>query len=449
MKLTKLSLRSKLSKILCWAMSAAELLSITSKFFLTSLTSALLLVGCVDDDGSWAYVPYDRPVANDSCSGTLPVLYVVTDSLRPVISREESVWASMYVDDGDGEGRSNGWLRLKIRGRGNYTWTHYEKQPYHLKLEKACGLLGMNESRTFLLLAHADDEVGFLRNAVGFEISRCMGFKFTPMQRPVELVINGDYRGLYFLTENIGVERHRLNIGVQSNGETDANRVRGGGWLVEIDNYSSDHQIRYAPYVYGLRSFNITYHEPEVLSDVQYDYLYNEFLRFLKSIRSVDKTVTDWADVVDVDWLARYYIVMEVIDHVEAFLGSTYLYKDIGDERWIFGPLWDLGNAFNGWHSKQQFIYQSSGFPASFMNYVVLFPLFQQKVREHWPEFYPDVYFHINDYIDDYAREIAAAVRSNFLRWPLYGNEDEYERAQTVKSRLQEKVEFLNVAFGN
>ena len=57
---------------------------------------------------------------------------------------------------------------LQIRGRGNYTWDWFEKKPYRIKLDKKAPLLGFNKSKHFVLLAHADDNLGFLRETDGF-----------------------------------------------------------------------------------------------------------------------------------------------------------------------------------------------------------------------------------------------------------------------------------------
>jgi hypothetical protein len=133
-------------------------------------------------------------------------------------------------------------LAMEIRGRGNYTWTGFDKKPYRIKLGEKKKLLGMNKSRHFTLLAHADDNLAFLRNTVGFELSRRLGLKYTPAQQPVEVVLNGDYIGLYFLTENIRIANDRVDITEQADMTTHPDSITGG-WLIEIDNYTEDNQV--------------------------------------------------------------------------------------------------------------------------------------------------------------------------------------------------------------
>ena len=81
-----------------------------------------------------------------------------------------------------------------------------------------------------------------MRNAVGFELSKLIGMTYTPDAKPLELVLNGDYIGLYFLTEHIRVDKDRVNIVEQEDEEIDSEKITGG-WLVEIDNYDTDPHI--------------------------------------------------------------------------------------------------------------------------------------------------------------------------------------------------------------
>lgn len=64
-----------------------------------------------------------------------------------------------------------------------------------------------------------------------------------PDYRFVELVLNGDYRGLYLLVEKIRIDKDRINITEQKNGEEDEENITGG-WLLEFDNYEENQQIR-------------------------------------------------------------------------------------------------------------------------------------------------------------------------------------------------------------
>ena len=102
-----------------------------------------------------------------------------------------------------------------------------------LSLQKKLSPLGLDNSKHFILLPHADDMSGYLRDESGFEMSRLLGMEYTPLQKPVEVVLNGDYIGLYFLCEMIRVEQGRVDVLEQQDNDMNPYNV-SGGWLLEL-----------------------------------------------------------------------------------------------------------------------------------------------------------------------------------------------------------------------
>lgn len=131
-------------------------------------------------------------------------------------------------------------LPLQIKARGNYTRKAFAKKPFKLKLDKKQNLLNMNingeKSKHWAILAHADDNKGYLRNFTGFALGERIGLPWTPRQQPIEVVINGDYRGLYFLTESIRVGDGRVPV-QELDDNVDDRALVSGGYIIELDNY--------------------------------------------------------------------------------------------------------------------------------------------------------------------------------------------------------------------
>ena len=67
-------------------------------------------------------------------------------------------------------------INTEVKGRGNYTWSGFDKKPYRIKMETSASLLNLSQSKSFCLLAHADDDCAFMHNTVGFELSRILVF---------------------------------------------------------------------------------------------------------------------------------------------------------------------------------------------------------------------------------------------------------------------------------
>ena len=375
-----------------------------------------------------------------SPSGTLPVLYIQTENNASITSKEDYINATYYLDalgvsGYESIGTKSSPLNMEIRGRGNYSWTGFDKKPYRIKLADKQQLLGMNKSKHFALLAHADDsqnQKGFLRNAVGFELSKMLGMTYTPDAKPLEVVLNGDYIGLYFLTETIRVDKDRVNIVEQEDEETDSEKITGG-WLVEIDNYDSDPHITIAE---GDRyTMWITYKTPEVLSYLQEQYLTQQ-MKLIDNLVYGDKNSNELWNHLDMDALAKFYIVQELTDNYESFHGSCYLHKDIGaNAKWNFGPVWDFGSSFN--RDKSQYMYQGDVWHNHWIPEICKFPAFMNRVKEIWNEFYNGKYNDIYTFIDAHESLIKQAVVKDKERWP------QYHGSQTLSTYIDRTTDVL------
>lgn len=398
---------------------------------------------------NWAEGSWKKPGDATAYSETLPVMFINTDGGLPITSKEEYLTAEYYVDnmgiDGiDNVGSKDAPELMQIRGRGNYTWKDFDKKPYRLKLDNKMPLLGMKSNKHWALLAHPDDNLSFLRNTVGFEVSRLLRLPWTPAQQPVEVVLNGDYIGLYMLTEIIRVEPNRVNITEQPDLATSADVVTGG-WLVEIDNYEEDEQVRT---VEGNgQSIWTTYKSPELLSDEQRSYLTNLINATNDAIYVDDKDDNSWENYIDPDTLACYYIVQELLDDTESFHGSCYWYKDRGDDAKImFGPVWDFGNAYH--RGIGRFIYDRPAFTQTWIGEIAKFPHFQEIVRKHWFRFVRFGYEKIEPFIDSFIDQIYQAVMCDASRWPQYGNADVLNDKVNFKSYFNSKYRWLAEQWG-
>lgn len=312
-------------------------------------------------------------------------------------------------------------------------------------MEQKQSLMGMNESKHFVLLAHVEDYYGYLREGTAFELSRRIGLSFTPAEEPIEVVLNGDYIGLYFLTEQIRVANDRVNIIEQDDYETDSVNVTGG-WLIEIDAYPDEN-----PIILSSRDgfwFPVALHSPEELSDVQYNYLVNYINTIDSLIYESDSLNCDWANYLDMDSMACYYLVNEVMDNIEAFSGSCYLHKQRGDTaKLIFGPVWDFGNSYN--RNELTFIYDNSKYLCHWLNGVLRFPEFNYCVKKHWQEFYDNGLKDIDNFIDRYQQHIIVACESNNARWPEYAYDILDQRKAKFKEKMHQKIAFLNEKFSD
>ncbi len=410
-------------------------------------------------------------------SGTLPLLFInVFDEngnydneiISKDLAHKEYFKGEYWLDlngctlSGDVKaesiGSSDDPLPLQIKARGNFTRTGFSKKPFKLKLDKKQSLLGLSKSKHFAILAHADDSFGYMRNYTGFNLGNRIGLPWTPSQQPVEVVINGDYRGLYFLTESIRVEESRINIQELEDNVSDVT-LASGGYLVELDNYEEENQIRMPEKGFGGENgatLMVTFDTPEEYSDLQRRFITQQFSAINDAVGEAADSLWSYLDLDDA---VRYYIVEEILSHVESYHGSTYLFRDRGEnQKWHFSPLWDCGQAFNGPTNK--YFTSAAPYGNTWIAAMRRNKKFMEKVSETWKWFMSNKFDGLYEELDAYAGQLVSAAASDYSRWhnaplpnsgftmPVVDNRNMEERLKNVKNHLESKIKWLCGQFG-
>ncbi|MBR6166919.1 MAG: CotH kinase family protein [Paludibacteraceae bacterium] len=354
----------------------------------------------------------------NSISGTLPVVYINTRNKQTVNDTETQIPMTLYIDsvipDYHPLGSAQAPIAGTIKGRGNWTWTGFDKKPYKIKFDVKQKVLGMPNNRHWCLMANADDYLGFLKMPAGFIVSKALGLRWTPRTRPVELVLNGKYMGLYFLTEHVRIASNRVHIHEQADNETHRDSI-SGGWLVEIDNYSSDNNI-------GFQEGNgqyvmVSLKEPEVLSSQQRQYLENQIYGLNDALYGSSET--ELKRLLDINEAAKYYLVQEIMEDCESYHGSCFLYKDRDSlgvaDPWKFGPVWDFGNAYD--RHQETWIYDNPVFAQYWIGQLAQWPAFQQAVQEQWWIYYHTQKDEVRTKIANMAGKITQAAKNDAVVW--------------------------------
>lgn len=393
-----------------------------------------------------------------SPSGTLPVMYITTKNQQEV-NRDYAIEATLYVT-GSGNyaalGSPNSQIPLTIKGRGNWTWNGFDKKPYKIVFAAGHGqkLLGMHKSKHWALMAGADDYLGFLKNTVGYSLSEHIGLPYTPHQVPVELVLNGDYKGLYFVTETVRIDNDRVNIHEQNDGET-ASELITGGWLVEIDNYPSDGNITFEEH--NGQYVMVTPQSPEKLSAVQRTYITNQLNQLNDAIYAIG--AQHLGALLDLNDAARYYLVQEIMEDTESYHGSCFLYKDrdtvnTGGQwvvpKWHFGPVWDFGNAYD--RHQERFIYDGPTFSQIWIEQLCRNEVFYERVQQLWYQYRHSSHSKVLDDINAFVSAIASAAKRDAERWKdsdnVRKNADMQSRKQEFLSRMNWRLDWLYSQWG-
>ena len=147
----------------------------------------------------------------------VPVVYDVfemeiqVEDNAPIVSKEKEDYLNCSVTV-DGKGiLENYHGTARIRGRGNSSWLWYDKKPYRIKLDEKSEIFGLKSNSDWVLLPNYRDPTD-LMNVFGFEVAHQLGLPYTNHTRFVEVTLNGDFIGLYQLTEQVEQGSNRVDI---------------------------------------------------------------------------------------------------------------------------------------------------------------------------------------------------------------------------------------------
>lgn len=320
--------------------------------FVAALLSGLLLSGCKDDDA-----PTDGGRQSKVVPMTNPVLYITTDGGSGIDSKEHYVGCTLRLDGRQvyDDYQTPSGACDSIRGRGNSTWLWYPKKPYKIKLDRKASLCGIGQGKKYVLLANYRDPTRMM-NAVVFDMASYMGLPYTNSNRFVEVYVDGDYAGLYQLTEQIEQGKNRVAVDATS------------GILLSLDYDDGPDLCPDAGNNFCSEVFNSSYSwwglpvcikypkEPtaQQLADIK-----AEFTRLEQAIDA--KNYTALKAMCDVRSMMDFLIIQELTRNVELVTPrSMYLFRD-ADRMWRFGPMWDFDGGFGyDWGERHNYFTSQS-----------------------------------------------------------------------------------------
>ena len=385
-------------------------------------------------------------------SQQLPVVYVTTTA--PIESKEEYVTGTLYIDPlGTGYealGTAEAPITAQFKGRGNWTWTGFDKKPYRIKMDSKQKVLGMPSNKHWCLMAAADDNLGFLRMPLGHMISEAIGLRWTPRLVPVELVLNNKYVGLYFMTEHVRVGSKRVNIEEQEEGEKQADLITGG-WLVEIDNYATENNITFTEG--NGQDIMVSLKEPEVLSSEQRNYIVNQMHELNSAL--YEKNSQHIERILDMKEAAKYYLVQEIMGDCESYHGSCYLYKDRDSlgvvDKWKFGPVWDFGNSYRSYHHNG-WIYERPQFAQYWIGQLATWPSFQKELSEQWWIYYHTKKDEVRAQLTEISKLITQAAKNDAVVWRntlnYTDNSNMTEKTNSILEQYDWRIQWLYSKLG-
>ena len=309
----------------------------------------------------------------------------------------------------------------QIRGRGNDTWKYYPKKPYRLKFAEKTSVFGETAQKSWVLLALYND-FSLMKDRLGFMLADSLSRgDFVPCYHYVDLYVNGSYQGLYLLTDQIDEHEGRTDV---------EERITSGmeevPFLVELDARAPEEGIEGVDWfsVHGM-TYTVRYPEAEERArQEQFAYIH-EYIQTVDTLcRTEGVTLEALAEYVDVESLASYYLVQELMGQPEINWKSVYMYKTASGKLKM-GPVWDFDWAAMGPSTgkyKNSYRDLVEGFRSSGNWFDALYrgsEEFRAQLKETWAEARQG-FAETIDRAEAECVQIARAAERDRLRWHWY-----------------------------
>jgi len=326
-----------------------------------------------------------------------------------------------------------------IRIRGNSS-RFFDKPNYRMRMIDENGennrlpLMGMAPGFDWALHGPFLDKT-LMRNYMWMNIAAdVINGPFVPNVRFFELILNGEYQGLYVLMETLRVEPNRVNLNRYRRGMTETSFLFRKEWTRHsyrgMDTFSA----------YTLRL------EKESIAELLYPTLLNQSERVLSYVEGNVSSLEHFLystemlhnprsieRYIDINSFVDFFIINDFIGNNDLFAGSTYFHKDIRG-RLIAGLVWDFNNVFDNFFLSMPvdefYLNGRSWFDRLFMS-----PYFAEQVISRWKSLRQGdlAEERLVSYMDEVVTWLGSAVDRNFDIW---GYSFDYRNLSAVARRF-------------
>lgn len=356
----------------------------------------------------------------------------------------------------------NGRISIEIRGSSSQAT---DKKGYGLTTLLAdnlsnnnISLLGMPKENDWILNGLAFDP-SLIRDYLSYNLSSQMG-NYAPRTQFCEVVINGDYRGLYVLQEKIKVDGNRVDISDLLPTATTAPNLTGG-YIVKSDKTTGGDPVAWQMTSNaGGVDFIYDTPEPDEIVNAQKNYIKNQFLNLGVQAAFNNTSITNgFPSIIDIPSFVDFMISTELGSNADGYQFSTYFHKDKGGKLRA-GPVWDFnltyGNDLFQWgfdRSKYDVWQFSDGGNEGAKFWTDLFdnPTFRCYFTKRWFQLtqpgQPLKHNNLVTYIDSIVTQISEAVVRENMRWGSIP--DHALEIENMKLFLFNRINWINSQLGS
>ncbi|WP_375447704.1 CotH kinase family protein [uncultured Fibrella sp.] len=383
----------------------------------------------------------------------LPIILI--DTRGSAIVDDPKIVADMRIID-NGAGKRNVLTDkasfssvIGIELRGATSQQFFPKKPYGIELRDSTGLnsvtksvLGMPSESDWILNATYNDKT-LVRETLTYDFYRKMSKYYASRFRYCELVLNGEYRGIYILMERLKRDKNRVNISSIKKTDITGDALTGG-YILKIDKTEGSASRTWtSPYTAGLArvpvKIQIDRPKPDDLAEEQVQYIKQYVTDFENALNDPDFIDPDkgFRKFIDEDSFIDYLLLTEVCKNVDGYRLSAYFYKDRDSKspKLVMGPIWDYnltygnadycdGNSYRGWAFDFNTVCPKDMYQIPFWwNRLLQDLTFGRKVKEKYKLLRQSVLTpqRLSTFVDSTTALVTEARTRNFVKWPVIG----------------------------
>ena len=396
----------------------------------------------------------------------LPIVIIETDG-GVTIPDEPKVLANMkiiwhqdgsrnYVSDANNPAFLNydGRIGIEIRGSSSQMLS---KKPYGLETlmddditNNNVSLLGMPKENDWILNSLAYDQTG-MRDVISYELSEKLG-QYTTRRVYCEVMVNGDYKGLYVFMEKIKADDNRVNID------------KDGGYIVQTDRAENGTPAAWTMPEYGngwwggdIATFVHHYPKYENITTAQNEYIKSVFFDLADKAGNHNISIENgFPSIIDVSTFVDFMIMGEFSSNVDVYQLSTFFHKD-RKGKLRAGPIWDYNLAYGhdefGSRSRYDVWQFDNGDNVGPKFWKDLFDTdeFRCYLAKRWFEVTAEGnaldYNQLCNRIDEIDEWITEAIARDNQRWHKMNQHDSY--VEDMKEWIQLRIDWLNENIGS
>ena len=332
-----------------------------------------------------------------------------------------------------------------IQGRGNSSWQGTNKQSFSLRFSRRTRLVNdWQDHKSYNLVSMTFDRT-LLKGLMFNKLAEDMGFLYQPKMKLVVLIINSEYHGIYLLTTKMSVDSKRIAL-------------TPGEMLIRFDPPDTDDAIPYKSSTWisdddSKPTFELLY--PEYYSSEIRELAKSRVQSAISSIEDV--TSSNYLNYIDLDNIARHYLIQEVSMNYDALSRSIYAYWR--DDKLYYGPIWDmdltLGETFEKynmlWVYPKRLYVKHIGFYTALWHH----PEFVEKVKNLYKSEVRGECYALLNYANNIKGLIAEDAEMNFRQYTqnsnigaiTYKGSDYITYTDSMLEFYKQRLEFLDKIF--